>query len=213
MFTYLNMFTYLKQYKNILSVVVLLLLIGTLIYQNNALKNTRADYSVLANNNKALQLENTELQDGVLVYQFRIDQMEYFNDSINQKLDSVIKVNGLQKNKIKQLQYLQTQTSKTDTILLKDTVFREGVNIDTTLVQPGYSLNLKLTYPNKIQTTPIFYNDMYTVFSYQKQTIEPPKKFFLLRWFQRKHTVVTVDVYNTNPYVSIKNKRFIEIMK
>lgn len=46
-----------------------------------------------------------------------------------------------------------------------------------------------------------------------KQTIDPPKKFFIARWFQRKHTVVEVDVVQENPYCENKEERFIKVIK
>ena len=81
------------------------------------------------------------------------------------------------------------------------------------LVNPGYTLNLKLEYPNKITTTPTFINEQYILFSYKKETVNPPKKFFLLRWFQKKHTVVIVNIINTNKYSNIESRRFVEIIK
>ena len=47
----------------------------------------------------------------------------------------------------------------------------------------------------------------------KKETINPPKKFFLFRWFQRKHTILEVNMVEKNPYIENKNNRFIEIIK
>ena len=203
--------TFLQKYT------LLLLFIGGVIVvftiQNNTIKKLEQSTTTAITNNKALFNENNALKDGIIMFKFTIDQLEYFNDSINHKLDSVTKDNKIKDKNLKQLQYQKTSTSKTDTVIVKDTIFRKDLKIDTTLIHPGYTLKLKLEYPNKIITTPTFINEQYTIIHLEKQTINPPKKLFLLRWFQKKHTVVTVDVYNTNEYVDIKEKRFIEIIK
>ena len=74
-------------------------------------------------------------------------------------------------------------------------------------------LNLGLKYPSTITVEPEFNNEQYVVISTKKEYIEPPHKCFLVRWFQKKHTVVEVQVVDSNPYVSTKNQKFIEIVK
>lgn len=203
---------YFKNIKNIIVIGLVIVVLSTITIQYNTIKNLNNQYSTSVNNTKALMAENKALQDGTVVYQFRIDQLEYFKDSINIKMDSILKVNKIQKEKIKQLSYTQISISRTDTLFLRDTIFKKDFKLDTLIVKPFYSLNLKLAYPNKIEVNPKFTNEQYAVFNFKKETIEPPKKFFLLRWFQKKQTIVTVDVFNSNPDVTIEKQRFIEII-
>lgn len=49
--------------------------------------------------------------------------------------------------------------------------------------------------------------------SNSRVTIDPPKKFFLCRWFQKKHTVVEVNVIQDNPYCTNRNEKFVKIIK
>lgn len=207
------LFQKIKLYKNIISITLLGVVIGILIYQNNQIKGYKEQISISTSNTKTLFIENKNLKNKTQQLQLTTQQFKYFNDSINKKLDSVIKDNKIKLKTIKQLQYINSTTSKTDTIIFRDTLFRKDLKIDTLLVHPGYTLNLKLEYPNKIVTTPQFTNEQYIIFSNKRETINPPKKFFLARWFQKKHTVVTIDVINTNKYSDVKEKRFIEIIK
>ena len=47
----------------------------------------------------------------------------------------------------------------------------------------------------------------------KKETVNPPKKFFLFRWFQKKHKIIQVDVIEKNPYVQNEVSRYIEIVR
>jgi len=87
------------------------------------------------------------------------------------------------------------------------------VSIDTTLADEWRTLNLKLSYPNKIDVRTEFRNELSVVVSSEKQTINPPSKIFFIRWFQRKHRMVKIDVVDSNPYASVKEQRFVEIVK
>lgn len=104
---------------------------------------------------------------------------------------------------------------KTDTICFKDTVFKDlHTDIDTVLTDKSwYSLQLSLKYPNRISVTPSFTSEKYVMISSRKETVNPPKKFFLFRWFQKKHTVIEADVVEKNPFIQNKKNKFIEVIK
>ena len=76
-----------------------------------------------------------------------------------------------------------------------------------------YSENLSLRYPDTIITNPKFISDKYIVLNTDKQTIDPPKKFFIARWFQKKQTIIEVNIVEKNPYIKTKEQKFIEIIK
>lgn len=42
----------------------------------------------------------------------------------------------------------------------------------------------------------------------KRETIDPPKKFFLFRWFQKKHDVTYVDIVNDNPFIQTTGQNF-----
>ena len=51
------------------------------------------------------------------------------------------------------------------------------------------------------------------IVDYKKETINPPKKCAIGRWFQKKHKVVEVNVVEKNPYIENKQQRFTEFVK
>ena len=96
---------------------------------------------------------------------------------------------------------------------MRDTIFRETVDIDTLIGDRWYNLNLQLKYPNKIIAKPTFNSEKYIIFNSKKETINPPKKFFLLRWFQKKYTVLNITLKENNPYAEVEKQKFVEIIK
>ena len=202
-----------KSYVNIAIVIVFISLLISLYIQNNINSRLKENNLLLVNNNKTLFQESLQIKDYANLYKLTIDQLQFMNDSINNKINNVIKENKIKSKQINQLQYQLTQVSKTDTIEIKDTIFVEDFVLDTTITNTGYTLNLKLQYPNKIIVNPTFTNEQITIFSNKRETINPPNKFFLFRLFQKKHTIVEVKIINSNPYIDVKEKRFIEVIK
>jgi hypothetical protein len=164
------------------------------------------------NNFKALNLKYDSLSNETIAYKFEVEQLEYINDSIVNKLDESRKELKIKDRDLKQMQYILSEGNKTDTIIFKDTVFRDNfIKIDTTLGDKWVNVKLESLNPNTLS-----YNIKYTseleVFAYtEKEIIGTPKKCFIGRWFQRKHKVTKVDVKDNNPYATIKNKKFIII--
>lgn len=189
-----------------IGIYTILILIIVWLYHSNQ-KNKEA-YSIAESNYKTeLLAKNGENR----ILQLTLDQFEYQQDSIMKKMDSVIQDNKIKAKTIQFLAYQKVEITKTDTIRLVDTVFQKGVNIDTTLIDPYYSLNLKLKYPSEIAVSPKFINENYIISHYKKETIKP-KKCWPLRWFQRKHIVGEITVVNSNIYSSQKESKFIEII-
>ena len=56
-------------------------------------------------------------------------------------------------------------------------------------------------------------SERYVIVDYKKETINPPKKCAIVRWFQKKHKIIEVEVVEKNPYIENKQQRFIEIVK
>lgn len=143
-----------------------------------------------------------------------IEQLESYKDSILMELNTARKELGIKDSKIKSMQYLASGFTKNDTIILKDTIFKDPqINIDTLLCDDWYSVRVGLKYPSTVSVKPEFKSKKYIFVSTKKETVNPPKKFFLWRWFQKKHTVVNVDIIEQNPYISGQTNRYIEIVE
>lgn len=166
------------------------------------------------NNTKALLLTKDSLSNNNRTLQLSIEQLNYYNDSISRVLKSTIKELNIKDSKIAQLQYLTTSTSKVDTIKFTDTLFVNNVDIDTTATDnKWYSVNLKIKSPNTLIVHPTFKDEIVTIFSHKKETINPPKKCFFLRWFQKKQIITETLIINNNPYSNIDTTRVIETVK
>lgn len=147
-------------------------------------------------------------------YKLTIDQIKYSKDSIFQELNSVRKELKIKDSKLKSIQYISSDFVKKDTITLKDTIFRDRkIDIDTLLSDEWYSVKVELKYPSTVTIKPEFKSKKYIMVSSKKETVNPPSRFFLFRWFQRKHTVLNIDVIEKNPYVHNENNRYVEIVK
>lgn len=183
----------------------------TLYNRNQDLKE---EISISMSNQKAFIAENSSLKEENRVFKFTVEQLNYYNDSILQKMNDVRKELQIKDDNLKQMQYLLSEATKKDTIVFRDTLFREpALNIDTLVGDKWYQMRLGLKYPSTITTDPKFVSEKYIMVDYKKETIEPPKKCFLARWFQKKHKVVEVEVVEKNPYIVNKQQRFIEIVK
>ncbi len=148
-------------------------------------------------------------------FKLTIDQLKNSNDSIFQELNETRKELKVNDSKLKSLQYVSSSFSKVDTITLKgDTIFKDShVNIDTLLSDEWYSVRVGLKYPSTVSIEPKFLSIKYIVVSAKKETVNPPKRFFLFRWFQKKQIRLNVDVVEKNPYVQNQDNRFVEIVR
>lgn len=203
-----------KKYIRIgIVILVSLLAISThTLYTNN--QKLKGEISISMSNQKAFIAENSSLKEENRVFKFTIEQLNHYNDSILQKMNEVRKELKIKDRDLKQMQYLLLEAQKKDTIVFRDTLFREPtLKIDTLLGDRWYQMKLGLRYPSTIITEPKFVSEKYVIIDYKKETINPPKKCAIARWFQKKHKVVKVEVVEKNPYIENKQQRFIEIVK
>lgn len=203
-----------KKYIRIgIVILVSLLAISTYtLYTNN--QKLKEEISISMSNQKAFIAENSSLKEENRVFKFTIEQLNHYNDSILQKMNEVRKELKIKDKDLKQMQYLLSEAQKKDTIVFRDTLFREPtLKIDTLLGDRWYQMKLGLRYPSTIITEPKFVSEKYVIVDYKKETINPPKKCAIARWFQKKHKVIEVEVVEKNPYIENKQQRFIEFVK
>ena len=182
------------------------------LYTNN--KKLKEEISISISNQKAFIVENSSLKEENRVFKFTIEQLNHYNDSILQKMNEVRKKLKIKAKDLKQMQYLLSEAQKKDTIVFRDTLFREPtLKIDTLLGDRWYQMKLGLKYPSTIITKPKFTSEKYVIMNYKRETIDPSRKCFIARWFQKKHKIVEVEVVEKNPYIENKQQRFIEIVR
>lgn len=201
--------------KLIIGLVCLLVCAGmawTIKVQSDKINRLRDELIVASNNNKAYERENSILNGKLIEFQFTTDQLNASNDSLVQKLNSVRKQLGIKDKQISHLQHLISENQKKDTVFVKDTIFREGVVLDTLLRDDWSSLKLHAEYPNFISADYSFKNATSIISHSSRVTVDPPKKCWLGRLFQKKQTVVEIEVVQDNPYCENKLMKFIEVI-
>ena len=203
-----------KRYIRIGIVILVSLLAVSTYTLYNRNQDLKEKMSISMSNQKAFITENSSLKDENRVFKFTVEQLNYYNDSILQKMNEVRKELKIKDKNIKQLHYLLSVSTKKDTVLFTDTIFRDkSLVLDTIIGDKWYNIRLGLKYPNLIYTEPTFTSEKYIIVNKKKETVNPPKKFFLFRWFQRKHWVMEVHIKEKNPYIKEVNNKFVEIIE
>ena len=202
-----------KYLKIIIAILIVSLSIGSyILYTKN--QSLKEELSISVSNEKAFIAENSSLKNENRAFKFTVEQLNYYNDSILEKVNEVRKELKIKDKDLKQMQYLLSEATKKDTIVFRDTLFRKPtLDTDTIIGDKWYSIRLGLKYPNLITIHPTFISEKYIIVSKKKETINPPKKFFLFRWFQRKHWVMEVNIKEENPYIKEVNNKFVEIIE
>ena len=195
-------------------VILILILVGAVAYLSYQNKQLTTKYETSIKNIKAYDAQLSGLKDNNRVFKLTIDQLNYYNDSIINRMKEVQKELGIKDKRLQQLQYEASHAQRHDTIVLRDTLFRDPqLRLDTIVGDKWFKTNLHLEFPSTIALKPEIELERYTFINGKRETVNPPKKFFLFRWFQKKMTVVTVTVKEKNPYVKNKESRYVEIIK
>jgi hypothetical protein len=202
-----------KKYLYTALLVAILLFIGLYSYQRRELKKYKGLYSKELQNVEAYRLSNSGLENNIRQYQMTMDDLRASKDSIDRKLTDVIDELKIKDKKIEYLQYQTKTIHKTDTIQVPDTIFVPEAHVDTLLGDKWYSLRLQLNYPSTIVASPAFNSEQYVVINTKKECNKEPSKWFFVRWFQKKHWVTEVNVIERNPYIDVKQQKYIKVVK
>lgn len=183
-------------------------------YSVSKLKKLEAEYELAINNNKAFENENSSLKEDNIIFKRTIEELQYSKDSLNSEMLNKAKQLKIKDEEIKRLQYLASIASKKDTIILRDTIYKDkDFKLDTLKGDQWYKVAIHMEYPNILTIEPSFTSKQTFIVSEKKETLEPPKKFFICRWFQKKINITRVKVVEENPYIVINKERYIDIVK
>ena len=203
------------KYKLIKWAIYLVVVIGvimTIAIMHKQIQSLTDQLSVSVSNEKAYAAENSDLNLKNRVFQFTIDQLQYSNDSLNRKIMSVVRESDIKDRNIRSLQYQLEHFSKTDTIVLRDTIFRDPTfRLDTCIMDEWNTSCISLAYPGQIGISNSYVNEKYIIVNSKREPIRPHKCGFV-NFFRKKHTVLEIDVIDKNPYVETERQRFIEII-
>ena len=205
-----------QKIKLIIGIVITAIIIAlstTIVIMNNRINVLNYEISNAITNIKAYELENSALRDDTIEFKYTIEQLNYSKDSLNQRINKLRKDLKIKDKDIQKLQYMLSENQKKDSIVfVHDTLFRENIKVDTTLSDNWSKLHLQLEYPNTVLAEYSFKNESLVTTYIKRETVNPPHKCAFIRWFQKKHKVIHVEINEQNPYCEIKEQRFINII-
>ena len=205
-----------QKIKLIIGMVITAIIIAlstTIVIMNNRINVLNYEISNAITNIKAYELENSALRDDTIEFKYTIEQLNYSKDSLNQRINKLRKDLKIKDKDIQKLQYMLSENQKKDSIVfIHDTLFRENIKVDTTLNDNWSKLHLQLEYPNTVLAEYSFKNESLVTTYIKRETVNPPHKCAFIRWFQKKHKVIHVEINEQNPYCEIKEQRFINII-
>ena len=203
----------LKYYIIGILIVTLIGLGVTIKLQSNKIKEIKSELLVSENNKKAYEAERDSLKDKSIQFQYTIEQLNHSSDSLINRINEIKKQLKLKDNKINELQYFVSLNNKRDSIIVRDTIFQQGVALDTLIGDDWSHLAIRAEYPNFLDVDYSFRNETLVVMHDSRVTVDPPKKCWIGRLFQKKQTIVEIDVVQENPYCENKESKFIKIIK
>ena len=169
-------------------------------------KRTMVNYKAYEN------LMNDSLKKHMSASELTISELKYSNDSVNQRIVDIVDSMNIKLKKVNSIHYKKSYITKRDTVVMPDTIFViPGFLVDTTLGDAWVATRLRLEYPSRIDLSSIINLETTVVAHVKRETVEPPHKFFLFRWFQKKHNVIYIDTDEKNPYVKNKENRYVVI--
>lgn len=193
--------------------VVLLGLVGSLAYYINDCSKYKKLYNKELTNVKAYQSENNDLKNQSVAHLMTIDQLISSKDSTDIALKEALKKLNIKPKNVVSAGSVTSNMEKRDSIFLRDTVFIKNLDLDTIIGDKWYKAQIGLHYPARIDLAVSVLSVKHIIVHNRKETINPPKKFWLWRLFQKKHTVQEVVVDEENPHIELGSQRFINIVK
>lgn len=203
-----------KKYFIIACVIAFIGLIGSLVYNIHESKTYEDKWKTAMANVKAYDELLSDSKNKSTAYELTISQLNNVKDSTIRELNELKKKLKIKDKNLISVQNIKTGYSRTDTIHFTDTIFRDKeLSIDTIIGDEWYKAKVALKYPHTIIINPTFTSDKSIIVSTKKETVNPPKKLWILRLFQKKQTVLNVDVIEKNPYVQQESSRYVKILK
>ena len=209
----MHKFNNMSRYLYIIFFGLVVFILGLFLYNREELQKYKNLYYKELQNVNAYRVSNSGLEEEIRQYQMYMSDLRTSKDSVDRKIARVIDELKIKDSKIEYLQYQSSVTSKTDTIKFTDTLFVKSIDVDTVLKDNWYELKVGLHYPSELIVSPTFNSEKYIVINSKKEYINPPSKIFFVRWFQKKYTVVEVNIEEKSPYIVNKENKFIKVLK
>lgn len=206
-------------------IIVCVAAIGYAYLQHSALVNYRNRTATMSTNIKSLDAGVHTWKDkynkehsSVIQMQYTAAELAYSKDTLLKALKKTIAESKHKSNElagagiiISELRAeLQSNSTNTVTIISNDSIKCQEIK-DSTFIINKVCFDPRSIELKSVKTT--INNEQDILFIPTKETVEVPRKFFLWRLFQRKHTVCRIEVINSNPYLNTKKSKFIKIVE
>lgn len=186
---------------------------------NTKLNNTTAALNIATNNEKAYQMGLQKWEDRygqehakTIMFNENLTSFKTSQDSITQKLVTIIGDQAVDIKKLRQASLIQTKVTTTLTREVQTKLPDTVVDLSNKNVK-----NIITLTPYRISSDIEFYNDQTILArdSVYKTYIPRRYDFFLRRWFQHKekNTAVLMEVINSNPLMKTEQQKFIHFIK
>lgn len=185
--------------------------IGVMAHQN---KQWKEKYEMVQQTNTSYFKDLQSAKNDIHQYELTLADLQLMNDSITNKMLDLQKKLKVKDKQVQNLQYLYSHFAKVDTIVFEDTIFLEPeLCIDTLIGDEWVMTDLHLEWPGEIQLSTQVKSQKTVMVYLQKETVEPPKKCWLARLFQKKRKVAKVYIDEENPYIDDQQNLFIDVVK
>lgn len=193
------------------AVIAIILVLGIVcIAQFRTNQNLRHEYAVAETNIKSL-LNDKDKE--IIELQFSMDVLRNTTDSTIQNLLKQKDKLSIKNKELQTMISLASQFHVQDTILICDTIFKApDFILDTCVNDDWRSTCINLKYPNQIYVDATMRSQKDVFVTAKRETINPPKKCFFLRWFQKKHTVTRITINEENPYITSQENIYIRVL-
>lgn len=195
-------------------VVGLILVLGIVCFiQFKSNQNLKSKYEVSTANEKSLLDRIEKNGEEIIEYQASMDVLRHTKDSVIQNLLTQQKDLNIKNKELETMMSMASQFHVHDTLRLHDTIFREpDFKLDTCINDEWRTTCVDMKYPNQVCVDATMRSQKDVYVTAKRETIDPPKKFFLCRWFQKKHTVTRITVHEENPYIESQENIFIRVI-
>lgn len=191
--------------KIIMVLATIALICGTLLYFSYTRTKQLDDDLKTAMNNYKVEVNKN------LMYQFSMKDLQASKDSSDMKVLELVKQLKIKPKRVVETIYIANEFSKRDTITITDSVFIKDYK--TSIGDKWYNLDIEFKAPDELNTDLRVNNEVIAITYDRRETLQTPYRFFLWRWFQKKQTVQVIEVKELNPYSTIREFKFIKVIK
>ena len=101
------------------------------IWQSHEINTWKEKYRREHNNVEAYQARNSIYENDIREYQMTMGELRASRDSIDRKLADMVDELKLKDKRIQYLQYQARTIEKADTVVFRDTIFKNDLKLDT----------------------------------------------------------------------------------